>query len=58
MYFVGLGEVILQVGHVQKRKAQQSQSEAAGKERDLPTCSRCNGAGHRSGNKKCPAQVV
>ena len=36
-------EGILQVGHIQKRKAQQGQAEVTGEERGPPTCSRCNG---------------
>ena len=59
VYFVQLGEEILQVGHLQKRKAR-SQMEGTAKKRAPPTCSRCSGAGHRS-SKKCPglqAQVV
>ena len=41
VYFVQLGEEILQVGHMQKRKAQ-SQMEVIAKKRGPPTSSRCN----------------
>ena len=47
--FVQLGKEMLQVGHMQKRKAQ-SQMEVAEKKRGPPTCSRCSGVGHRSSN--------
>ena len=60
VYFVQLGEEILQVGRLQKRKAR-SQMEGIAIKRAPPTCSRCSAAGHRSSNKKCPgmqAQVV
>ena len=50
VYFVRLGEEILQVGHMQKRKAQ-SRMEVTAKKRGPPTCSRCSDIGHRSNRK-------